>query len=149
MDLELVELRRNPGAGSYEQSPFDDDDVNGFEPTWWIKRWDEGFWFIRVIRGLNEVARVELEQCNGAEYARGDLRRMSMIIEISFIEVAAQWRCKGIGTAVVRALETRYSHQTLVAFSEDADGFWSSLGWTAFAADDPSANRTLFVHRPS
>jgi GNAT superfamily N-acetyltransferase len=53
---------------------------------------------------------------------------------------------QGIGTAVIRALIAEYPDRRLVAFSEDADQFWASLGWARFVnADSSEVFRPLFI----
>jgi hypothetical protein len=57
-------------------------------------------------------------------------------------------RGRGIGHAVIDLLHNRYPDRQLVAFSEGADGFWSSLGWLRHLHADPeeaSLRRPLFI----
>lgn len=59
------------------------------------------------------------------------LRTRARLVEIEFLEVAASWRGRGIGRGVVGRLAKHYESEgecRLVAFSEGADAFWSSLG---------------------
>ena len=39
---------------------------------------------------------------------------------------------EGIGSAVVRLLQDDHPGRRLVAFSEGAEGFWSSVGWDRY-----------------
>lgn len=65
-------------------------------------------------------------------------------LEIAFIEVAPAECGRGIGTQAVRALEQRHRDRQLLAYSEEADGFWASLGWEPFHHPDGDW-RTLFI----
>ena len=51
----------------------------------------------------------------------------AIALEILFIEVARKYRRQRIGTQIVRALVERHPDRRLVAFSESADDFWTSL----------------------
>lgn len=50
--------------------------------------------------------------------------------EIDLIEVRETMRHKGVGRAVVEAVEELYPGTQLAALSEQADKFWASRGWT-------------------
>jgi hypothetical protein len=66
--------------------------------------------------------------------------------EILLLEVRGDLRLRGVGHAAVQAIAAEYPSTRLAAFSEDADGFWSSLGWAAHVrSTNGPAYRTLFV----
>jgi hypothetical protein len=47
---------------------------------------------------------------------------------------------------MVKELERRFPNRRLLAFSEEADGFWTSLGWERFDhPDGPRFYRPLFI----
>jgi hypothetical protein len=105
-------------------------------------------WFVQVLEGDTEVARVELDDPGGInpEYTGvpelGDER-----LEIQLIEVATAAARRGIGTGVVRGLAQRHRDRRLFAYSEEADAFWASLGWDRFDHQDgqPQFHRALFI----
>jgi len=67
-------------------------------------------------------------------------------LEIQLIEVSGTHCRRGIGTAVVRAVAATHPTRRLVAFSEEADAFWASLGWDRFQHEtEPKYWRSLFV----
>jgi hypothetical protein len=49
-------------------------------------------------------------------------------LEIQLIEVASGARGRGVGTRVVHGLAGRHPDRRLLAYSEEADCFWSSIG---------------------
>jgi hypothetical protein len=53
---------------------------------------------------------------------------------LSFLEVAARYQRQGlgIGTRAVQGVMDRYTDVGLLAYSEEADGFWDRLGWRKF-----------------
>ena len=120
----------------------------GFNPAWWcraahlngpIPR------YFSVVDGKVEVARIELEEdVDLAHYGAPELREYAL--EIQFIEVHDHHRGRGIGREVVRLISKQNPGKSLVALSEDADGFWSSLGWERIDhPDGPEHYRPLFV----
>jgi len=136
-DLELVEL--NPEA-LFDGNP-------GFEPGWWqpIHLVSKTTRFEVRSDGL-EVARVELDESFDVSHYEGapDLRKAGLAIV--FIEVAATRRSRGIGRRLVVILAGRYPDRRLFALSEEADGFWSGLGWDRFEHPEGVAHwRPLYV----
>jgi len=92
------------------------------------------------------VARIELDEQVGLGHYGVDPQVESRALEIQFIEISADFRRKGFGTKIVRQLEARHPDRTLVAFSEQADEFWASLGWKRY--DHPTEARfyrALFI----
>jgi ribosomal protein S18 acetylase RimI-like enzyme len=72
----------------------------------------------------------------------------SNALEIQFIEVANECRRQGIGTEIVRELAATHPNRTLVAFSEQADEFWASLGWRRYDhPKEPRFHRPLFIQQ--
>jgi GNAT superfamily N-acetyltransferase len=92
------------------------------------------------------VGRVEFDNKVGLRHYGVDPQIDSRALEIQFIEVSNQHRRQGIGTQIVREIETWHPERTLVAFSEEADDFWASLGWHRYDhPSEPRWYRTLFV----
>jgi len=78
--------------------------------------------------GELEVARIELDDDIGmAHYGAAELS--DDVLEIQLIEVHDDYRGRGIGREVVNLISQLNPGKRLVALSEGADEFWSSLGW--------------------
>jgi GNAT superfamily N-acetyltransferase len=105
--------------------------------------------YVQALVDSAEVARVDLhENFEGSMHAGAPcLGRQAL--EIQFFEVAQSWRRQGIGVEVVSRLADLYPTRRLLALSEEADEFWSSLGWARFDYwDGPVQYRPLFVQPP-
>ena len=87
-----------------------------------------------------EAARAALSESIGVSGYRGapDLKGWWII---SLFEVAGSFRERRLGTRVVELLADSYGR--LLAFSEEADEFWSSLGWDRYTK--PGRFRPLYV----
>ncbi len=142
MTLELID---HFGGDRWWCPPFDRAVAYEWEDWWNTRRGFRNPWYVQVLRGGVEVARVELDDPGGInpEYA-GVPELGPERLEIQKFEVARGARYLGVGTAVVRALEERHAGRRLFAYS-DADGFWGSLGWDRF--DHPERGATLFIQR--
>lgn len=135
MALEFVDYRRGP-ADKYSWAPRFDTAITYEHPHWWdeVRYYVNDPWFVQVVDedGV-EVARVELDDPGGIspKYTEvpelGDDR-----LEIQFIEVPTASRRRGIGTRVVQGLAERHRDRRLFAYSENADEFWTRLGWDRF-----------------
>jgi GNAT superfamily N-acetyltransferase len=128
-------------------SPFErSDSFDAFE--WWdrVPYWNDDPWYIQILRDGEEVGRLELDEIVGLRDYGVDRPLKFKPLEIQFIEVSSTcWR-QGIATAIVRGLEERHPDRTLVAFSQEADDFWRSLGWDRYVHPTRPWNRPLFVH---
>ena len=152
MPLQLIHHRRGP-ADRYSWLPPFDWSIAYENERWWDepRHYYVGQpWFVQVLGDGAEVARVELDDPGGInpEYA-GVPTLGPERLEIQFIEVATASQGRRVGTEVVRALEDRYANRRLFAYSEEAHGFWASLGWDRF--DHPEGaqfHRPLFI-RPA
>lgn len=107
-------------------------------------------WFVQVLEGGHEVARVERDDSGGinSKYVRAP-KPVPERLEIQYIEVATAARGRGVGTQVVVALAARHPDRRLFAYSEGAHGFWASLGRDRF--DHPEGerfHRPLFIQKP-
>lgn len=129
MDLVLIEKRRGPDDNRYSWRPFADSE--GFEDRWWddIKSFDDTSTYLEVCRAGIEVARVELGERVNIEHYLDVPPLGDTALEIQLIEVHKEHRRQGIATDVVRLLACAHPDRRLVAFSEEADQFWDSLGW--------------------
>lgn len=132
-----------------------DESYEGFNERWWDHRGRHYFdnaVFLTVRDSVDEIARIELDQeVDPGEYVGARRLAGPPLLEIQFIEVRADLRCRGLGSAIVEALANLYPDRRLVAFSEDADGFWSSLGWARHlhrSDQEPNPRyRPLYVQR--
>lgn len=81
----------------------------------------------------SEVARVELDDPGGVNPQYLGVPKLGPErLEIQFFEVDTSARGRGVGTRAVRALEDRHPERRLFAYSEESNGFWTSLGWERF-----------------
>ncbi|MCV7225856.1 GNAT family N-acetyltransferase [Mycolicibacterium komossense] len=95
-------------------------------------------WYEEVLDGGLVVARVELHNTLDVGglpgYEAPDIGAVTLRIHL--LEVASQYRGRGIGTRIVAALVARYPERRLVAFSE-ADDFWGlKLRWDRSLAQE-------------
>ncbi|ARK06964.1 hypothetical protein B8281_15905 [Cellulosimicrobium sp. TH-20] len=117
-----------------------------FTEEWWneLAEADDQSRYIEVRADGVEVARVELDESVSFDFYIGAPTLGRMALEVQFIEVAADHRRRRIGLSVVNALAERHPDRRLVAFSEGADRFWASLGWTRYEHSD-GCSRPLFI----
>lgn len=133
--------RRRPGWQPFPSDPR-------FEPGWWDQRFaypDNGIWIAGVM-GEVEVVRVELDESVHPDDYLDTGTLGGRPLEIQFLEVARDSRLQGLGTAMVTAIAAHFPSRVLMAFSEGADAFWASLGWSRY--DHPEGwphYRPLFV----
>lgn len=149
MTLTLVELDRPAGARPWY--PFTYEEAGrGFNSQWWYRAIypESKSIFLRILENNNEVARVHLDNEVGIDHYADVPPLGATALEIQFIEVHQHHRGRGIGRTVIDLLCKRYPDRRLVAFSEGADGFWSSLGWRRHLHADPEMAplyRPLFI----
>lgn len=116
-------------------------------PHWWNRQLGDDPWFVQVLEGDVEVARVEFDDPGGINPRYANVPELgNERLEIQFIEVACAARGRGIGTQLVRGLADRHPDRRLFAYSEGADHFWASVGWEPFYDPGPGpVGRTLFI----
>ncbi|SHG13316.1 hypothetical protein SAMN05443575_1462 [Jatrophihabitans endophyticus] len=146
MSITLVHLRRGASDDKYSWTPFaPNDEFNG---DWWDSPpylFDDPH-FVRADGDGVEVARIELDHDFRGSKHVGAPDLGDAALEIQFMEVAKSYRRKGIGAAVIAILAEQYPDRRLLALSEEADGFWASLGWDRFDfSDGPHHYRPLFI----
>jgi len=147
--LTLVDHRRG-AASKYSWLPPLDFEVPYENERWWDEpRYyavDEP-WFVQVLEGGFEVARVELDDPGGVNPQYLGVPKLGPErLEIQFFEVATAARGRGVGTGAVRALEDRHPDRRLFAYSEESNEFWQSLGWERFDhPDGEQFHRPLFI----
>lgn len=145
---QLTLMRLNPDtSGSVVYKPFSESD--DFTGGWWddeIYGYEASQHFYAFFMGQHEVARVEIEVQDdlNPEYRRP--AHPGPYAVIHFFEVSKDHRRRRHGTAATQLIVGRYRGTPLVAFSEDADEFWGSLGWARYEhADDPGHHRPMYV----
>jgi len=116
-------------------------------PHWWddVPYLLDDPWFVQVLEDGVEVARVEFVEDGSVNptYAGVPVIGAERLM-IHLIEVAIAARGRKIGTQVVRGLEERNPDRRLIAYSEDADCFWNSLGWKRYV-HPTKRSRPLFI----
>lgn len=146
MHLEVIELRRGAEEDRYRWEPFDHDD--GFTEDWWHGRVPmiDDPWFVSARLDGEVVARVEL--CDAADFDCYDTGSLLAAggVEVVFLEVSTARRGQGIATRLIREIATMYPERQLVALSEEADDFWTFLGWHRVdRVEDSMHYRPLFI----
>lgn len=142
VDITFVEINRP--AGDRFWSPFSHEEAGrGFTLAWWNRTMypSSRSTFFRALEDGDEVARIELDDEVGIDHYAGVPHLGSTGLEVQFIEVHADHRLRGVGHAVIDCLYDRFPDRRLVAFSEGADGFWSSLDWNRYVHADPEQAR--------
>lgn len=149
--LQFIDHRRG-SADQYSWVPPFDWSVGYGNDQWWDDvryYYVSEPWFVQVLEGGVEVARVELDDPGGInpEYTGVPDLAEKERLEIQLIEVATAAGRRGIGTRVVEGLAERHRDRRLFAYSEEADPFWASLGWDRFDHRDgqPQFHRALFI----
>ncbi|MEU4594831.1 GNAT family N-acetyltransferase [Micromonospora aurantiaca (nom. illeg.)] len=146
MTFDFIEKRPGPGD-QVIWYPFAEN--SDFSPSWWDYRSIDGvksYALLEVRQGGVEVARIELDPGVVIDHYLGTPELGNAALEIELIEVAESHRRRGIGTKIIGALASRYPERRLLAFSEEADDFWASLGWTRYDhPEGPQLNRPLYI----
>lgn len=127
--LTLEQLRATAGGRGWTNRPYTL--VPGFRTDWW-QRTLAGAprdWFRFVDPHHEELVRVEVKPHSNAGY-EGVAVPSDGFAEVTFFEVRDGHRGCGYGTEAIELLTDFYQGQRLAAFSERADGFWDSVGWT-------------------
>jgi ribosomal protein S18 acetylase RimI-like enzyme len=137
-------------SGGLFWTPYDRS--SGFSTEWWVRDVvdpESTLWFSFHDEANLEVARAELDLAStvGSQYDGAPKPPPGGFVEIEFIEVHSSLRCRGIGRQAVTLIAAEFSDRPTVAFSEEADEFWSSLGWASYGRTDmnPAHYRRLFV----
>jgi hypothetical protein len=146
MNLELIDHRRGRADDGWWMPPFDFA-VDYSHPHWWNRQLGDDTWFVQVLEGDAEVARVEFDDPGDINPSYADVPELGdERLEIQFIEVASAACGRRIGAQVVRSLADRNPDRRLFAYSEGADRFWASVGWEPFYDPGPGpVGRTLFI----
>lgn len=152
--MQMLAARLVPQEQDYV-SPFDGR-TNGFRAGWWET-------YFHNTRNRHHRP-YSFADHTGAEAARALLREWAgfsdlegagvslppRAVAVDFLEVREDLHHprRGIGTQVVRLIETICPDETLFAFSEGADEFWGSTGWELVPrADGDHRSRSLFMLR--
>lgn len=144
--LEFVEVR---AGGDRRWGVFGDDDR--YELGWAelqpVPFEEDADRFFEIHAGSGEVARLHLDSRTAFTAAwRGAPALRPQDVRIQMVEVAREARGRGIGRAIVDAVQDRHPHSRLVAVSvREAEGFWSSLGWDRFEHTEDRFYQRLFV----
>lgn len=129
----------------FEESPeFDDDWWRVGRPVYESSRTVHNIQ--AVIQG-HEVARaLVVDDRAPVSAAYGVPYDTAGFLEISLFETALSVRRYGVGAKVVKLVGRKFGDRPMIAFSEDADAFWASLGWERFDHEN-GRNRPLFIGR--
>ena len=149
-DLELRRLRLKRLEARLNISPYESSD--DFNDDWWEPGavvigggGDDDRW--QAIQNGVEVARV-LAVSDGLppDEKFGLPTRCESFVGIPFIEVAVSKRRSGVGLATLDLVKAHYRGRHLMAFSEDADAFWDSTGWSKYVyGDGTHGHQNLYI----
>ena len=110
-------------------------DVPGFNDSWWEHTFHAPTKDFSFRFENEEVARVKvLYQPLQAPYI--GIQNQHQVKLIQFLEVRADHRRQGIGAQAISLLSGLHPDPYLVAFSSEADDFWSGIGWTWHPRED-------------
>ncbi|MBF4616420.1 GCN5 family acetyltransferase [Curtobacterium sp. VKM Ac-1376] len=142
-----MRVRRVEALESF-RSPFDMT-VAGFNERWWGRArysTEPNYETLTFDQDGVEVARAEIDTAAQIADVYKGFTPPASAIDVSFFEVREGYRLAGVGEAAMMLLVSRYPGRTFTAFSEQADGFWSGIGWTHYPRVDRSMHyRPLFV----
>lgn len=134
-------------SGAVVYKPFSESD--DFTEGWWddaIHGFEPNQHFYAFFDGQHEVMRVEIEVQDILNPEYEQPQHPGPYAVIHFFEVSEDHRRKGYGTDAVQQIVDCYRGMPLVAFSQDADEFWASLGWERYEhAAEPENHRPMFV----
>jgi hypothetical protein len=145
--------RRRGSADKYRWLPFESTD--GYErEDWWDRPpyHEDDPWFVQALRDGVEVGRVHLVDRTMwlSEFYGVDPKIEAIALQIHLIEVPYMYHRQHVGTEIVRALVKRHSDRRLVAFSENADYFWTKLdgGRCYTHREDPDCQLLFVADKP-
>lgn len=141
--LTLVEM---PAPTSPYWSPFGECH-DGYTERWWTDMYpyEEGqrSWFA-VHRGKREVGRIELRREVQLDHYAPQLDDRPLL-SIDFFQIKDTEQRAGNGRQAVALLVDTFPGWRLFALSEDADHFWSALGWHRVDHPTEPMRRPLFL----
>ena len=145
MKLELIELRQG-SADRCGGSPFEASDRFRHFDAWDRVRYsNDNHWYIKALINGVEVGRADMDEVVHLQEYGVDPDTQSKALEIQLIEVSSDHRLQGIARQILQQLSAQHPDRILVAFSEQADEFWSSMGWRRYDHPAEPRNRPLFV----
>lgn len=124
--------------------PFDSAD--GFTKQWWV-RLDSSTheWFTFTDSG-EEVARAQIDpKAQIGSLYRDVPSPPRGFATIAFFEVRQDLHRQGIGRRAIALLQQKYPDTTMAAFSENADDFWTGLGWLRHEHRTKPRSQPLFL----
>lgn len=130
--MSRFELRVLPQEEDY-RTPYEL--VEGFDDRWWHDRAGRvgdddlgGKEYLQFLADGNEIGRAEITDCSLSDSYDG-IDTPVATKEIWLFEIRQDARRHGCGAAFAQHLLEHYQGTPLIAFSEDADEFWSGIGW--------------------
>jgi GNAT superfamily N-acetyltransferase len=145
-EILLRHVGRPAGVSRSTWRPFEP--TLGFNDAWWsrVPYATSAPHFVTFSVGSTEIGRVELDHNWSGSLHMNAPRLGAEALEIQLIEIAQDHRREGLGAAVVRRLAEEFPERRLLALSEEADSFWSSLGWDRYDYGTPPHHyRPLFI----
>ena len=138
---ELIVLERGNGF---------DMNVPGFRADWWqypSRQSHDDIDDVKLMVKNEEIARAKIEKMRySLSELYSELSGIQEVYKVCLFEVRDSFRRRGIGCIFAEILTNHYAPASLIAFSEDADEFWGSLGWARCQRNDGNSRcQALFV----
>jgi GNAT superfamily N-acetyltransferase len=146
MTLRLVVRCKGPDEERYSWRPFEPNEH--FTDEWWDRAnlFGDDDTYIQATLDGAEVGRVHLDEQVWTSHYAGAPDLGAVALEFQFIEIADDHRRSGIASELIGTIADMHPTRCLVAFSEDADEFWASLGWDRYDhPEGPDRYRPPFV----
>lgn len=138
---------------SLYESAFEESD--DFYDGWWTDvsgahEVSRGLHFLSFTQGDTELVRATVMERADIADVFAEFDPSQPCLEIELIETNATMRKDGHGRRAVELIRRRWAQHQIVAFSLDADYFWSGVGFTEKARLDGGIGYSpLFVAPPS
>ena len=130
--LKIHQVPNSSYSPSFEYKP------EGFNTRWWHEHHDGMDWF-NFLHGNIELARAGIISPYTLSDTYENIIPPCKGVEIAFFEVHKDYRGRGIGRYSLELIKRKYPNTKLFAFSKNADGFWSGIGWVHYPRQDGHA----------
>lgn len=120
--LKIHQVPNSSYSPSFEYKP------EGFNTRWWHEHHDGMDWF-NFLHGNIELARAGIISPYTLEADYKEVIHPCTGVQIAFFEVHKEYRRKGFGRSSLELIKQKYPDTKIFAFSENADDFWSGIGW--------------------
>lgn len=139
--LKIHQVPNSSYSPSFKYKP------EGFNTRWWHEYHIDMEWF-SFWQGDLEVARAGTVSPYTLSANYENIISPCEGVEIAFFEVHKDYRGRGIGRSSLELVKRKYLNTRLFAFSENADNFWSGVGWIYHPRQDDHIGhyRRLYIY---